>query len=382
MHPATQQLLVFLLGAAAFHGAYLSLLLFVKRKNTRESRLLGLVLGGVSLYLLNYLLFLTGLIRHFPGCLGVLYPWIFLAGGAFWFFVKTSLSGGFHWRPVHLLHFLPFLWAWYRVYPLLILPAERKQALIAWFLNPQEVFSPEMVLQGNVHLFLLLGYAVAARQWSAQREKQAERPENRRKSRWMKRFCTFFILLLVFDLGLKFSFVFAEIPAATAEYLLAAALALAIHRVGYFAMRRLDQHPGIPAEPAQEKYKTSPLTAEQLENSRLALLELMQRQKPWLDPELRIADLAEQLQLPSHHLSHILNEAVGAGFYDFVNGYRIREAQRLLLDERFRHFSIEAVGLESGFANKTTFNRVFKKMTGMSPSAYVERSDRVKPFTG
>jgi YesN/AraC family two-component response regulator len=86
--------------------------------------------------------------------------------------------------------------------------------------------------------------------------------------------------------------------------------------------------------------------------------------------------------MPSHHLSQLLNEEMDTGFYDFVNNYRVREAQRLLLDAHFRHFAIEAVGLESGFANKTTFNRVFKKVTGMTPSAYLEASGKTQMPVG
>lgn len=372
LHPATQQLLSFILGAAALHGLFLAVLVFVKSGDAPERRVLSIGLSAVSLYLINYLIFLTGLIRYFPDFLGVLYPWIFLTGAALYFFVKQSLTPGFRWRAIHTLHLLPFAWGWYRIYPLLVLPAEQKKALIEWFLNPEEVFSLELVLQGNVHIFLLLIYAFAARQLAIREEKAQELAENREKARWMQRFCLFFILLLVFDLSIKVSFVFVKIPAATIEYGLAAALALFIHLLGYQAMGRFDHFPKILPEQPSEKYKTSPLSPEQLEAGRLALLELMDSEKPWLNPELKIADLARHLNMPSHHLSQLLNEAMDTGFYDFVNNYRIREAQRLLLDAHFRHFAIEAVGLESGFANKTTFNRVFKKVTGMTPSAYLE----------
>ena len=382
MHPATQQLLSFILGAAALHGLFLAVLLFIKSGDAPERRVLSIALSAVSLYLINYLIFLTGLIRYFPDWLGVLYPWIFLTGAAIYFFVKQSLVPDFRWRVLHALHLLPFVWGWYRIYPLLVLSPEQKKALIEWFLNPDEVFSWEMVLQGNIHIFLLLVYAIAARQLAIREEKVQELAENRAKARWMQRFSLFFILLLVFDLGIKLSFVFVKIPAATIEYMLATALALAIHLLGYHAVGRLEHFPKILPEQPSEKYKTSPLTPEQLETGRLALLELMHREKPWLNPELKIAELARYLHMPSHHLSQLLNEVMDTGFYDFVNNYRVREAQRLLLDAHFRHFAIEAVGLESGFANKTTFNRVFKKVTGMTPSAYLEASGKTNVPVG
>jgi AraC-like DNA-binding protein len=51
-----------------------------------------------------------------------------------------------------------------------------------------------------------------------------------------------------------------------------------------------------------------------------------------------------------------------------VNAYRVREAQRLLADPRFAHYSLVGVALESGFNSRSTFNRVFKKMVGLAPS--------------
>jgi AraC-like DNA-binding protein len=62
---------------------------------------------------------------------------------------------------------------------------------------------------------------------------------------------------------------------------------------------------------------------------------------------------------------------LGKNFYDFINHYRVAEAQLLLVDPRYRHLTHLAVAEEAGFNSKATFNAVFKKQTGQTPSEYI-----------
>jgi AraC-like DNA-binding protein len=97
------------------------------------------------------------------------------------------------------------------------------------------------------------------------------------------------------------------------------------------------------------------------------LLSLMADERPWLEPELTLAELAQRLRLHPAQLSKLINLGCGQSFSDFVNRYRVEEAQRKLTDPRFAHYSLVGVALESGFNSKSTFNRVFKKLTGQVP---------------
>jgi AraC-like DNA-binding protein len=100
------------------------------------------------------------------------------------------------------------------------------------------------------------------------------------------------------------------------------------------------------------------------------LLALMTEQQPWLEPELTLTELAHRLRLPPGLLSKVINTGCGQNFNDFVNAYRVREAQRLLADPRFAHYSLVGIALESGFNSRSTFNRVFKKIVGQAPSEF------------
>lgn len=101
------------------------------------------------------------------------------------------------------------------------------------------------------------------------------------------------------------------------------------------------------------------------------LLMLMETEAPWREPELTLADLAHRLRLPPAQLSRVINAGAGQNFNDFVNTYRVADAARRLRDPQFRHYTLLAVALEAGFNSKSTFNRVFKKLNGLTPSEFV-----------
>jgi AraC-like DNA-binding protein len=98
------------------------------------------------------------------------------------------------------------------------------------------------------------------------------------------------------------------------------------------------------------------------------LLLLMADERPWLEPELTLTELAQRLRTNPALLSKVINAGCGQNFNDFVNTYRVQEARRKLADPRFGHYSLVGVALESGFNSKSTFNRVFKKLLGQAPS--------------
>jgi AraC-like DNA-binding protein len=101
---------------------------------------------------------------------------------------------------------------------------------------------------------------------------------------------------------------------------------------------------------------------------------LMEEEKLYQEPELTLQDLADKLQLPPYQVSQVINEGMKKKFYELVNGYRVEEAKRLLLHPKNRNYTILSVGFEAGFNSKTTFNTVFKKFTGLTPTEFREES--------
>jgi AraC-like DNA-binding protein len=115
-----------------------------------------------------------------------------------------------------------------------------------------------------------------------------------------------------------------------------------------------------------------PLQVEKLE-------ELMSRVRVYQDPELDLDGLADSMGLSPRSLSALINGHHRQNFYDFVNGYRIEAAKELLSDPLQQGKSIQRVFEEAGFNSKSTFNTLFKRATGLTPSAYRRQAIKTGP---
>jgi AraC-like DNA-binding protein len=102
------------------------------------------------------------------------------------------------------------------------------------------------------------------------------------------------------------------------------------------------------------------------------LMGFMQTQKPHLDGSCSIQDVSDKTAIPVHHLSNILNQRLEKNFPDFINEYRVKEAQEMLASKKSETLTLEAIGFECGFGSKSIFNKSFKKYTGQTPSEYCQ----------
>ncbi len=103
------------------------------------------------------------------------------------------------------------------------------------------------------------------------------------------------------------------------------------------------------------------------------LLDFMQKDKPYLDSKLSLAQLAEKLGWQPIFLSKILNEKLNKNFYEFVNFYRVEEAKKQLLINK--NYTILAVAFDCGFNSKSSFHRIFKEFTGQTPGEFKKKHE-------
>ena len=100
------------------------------------------------------------------------------------------------------------------------------------------------------------------------------------------------------------------------------------------------------------------------------LRKYMEQEKPHLNPALSLKDFALAMDTYPHYITQVLNTIFNQNFYDFVNHYRIEEAERQLADPSKKNLTILAIAFDCGFNSKATFNRVFKEKKGITPSEY------------
>ncbi|MEE4257687.1 MAG: AraC family transcriptional regulator [Bacteroidales bacterium] len=120
----------------------------------------------------------------------------------------------------------------------------------------------------------------------------------------------------------------------------------------------------------EDPYKSSALTADDRQVMLSRLRTVMINEKSYLDPQLTLTRLARLCDIPSHHLSQILNIDLKQNFYTYTNNHRIEEAKMLLSDPEKKDHTILEILYEVGFNSKSVFNTAFKKNTGMTPTDY------------
>lgn len=123
-------------------------------------------------------------------------------------------------------------------------------------------------------------------------------------------------------------------------------------------------------EQSENKYERSGLSVERSEKLAAQLKAFMEEEKPYLNPEINLKVMANSMHIAPHHLSQIINQKLEKNFYDLINAYRVEEVKSKLRDPKFNNYTLLAIGLDSGFNSKATFNSVFKKFTGMAPSEF------------
>lgn len=118
------------------------------------------------------------------------------------------------------------------------------------------------------------------------------------------------------------------------------------------------------------KYCNSSISGEQVWQVCQSLEKLMAERKLFLQPDLTINQLAAAVPCTRHQLSQVLNETLQQSYYDYINGLRMEEAKNLLCKPEYQEYKIASIAYDAGFNSLSTFNEVFKKHTGKTPSQY------------
>lgn len=127
---------------------------------------------------------------------------------------------------------------------------------------------------------------------------------------------------------------------------------------------------------SEDKYKTNKVSPEECKRLFKLLEAVMQQKKPYKNPALKIADLADLIGTSSHVLSYLFNQYLNRNFYDYVNDYRVAEFKQLIAKEEYARYTLSALAEHCGFSSRASFFRHFKKMTGVTPNEYIKQLEK------
>ena len=121
-----------------------------------------------------------------------------------------------------------------------------------------------------------------------------------------------------------------------------------------------------------EKEMSSPLSKELSLSYVDKLLDHITTKKPFLDPNLSLRSLAEQISIDPNQLSWLLNDSLGKNFSQFINHYRVEAFKKIAKNPKKARYTLMEVAFSCGFNSETVFNTCFKQTTGLSPKQFIK----------
>ena len=123
----------------------------------------------------------------------------------------------------------------------------------------------------------------------------------------------------------------------------------------------------------EDKYRTNKVSPEECKRLFRLLEQEMKRNKPYRNPNLKVADLAVAIGTTSHSLSYLFNQYLEKNYYDYINEYRVEEFKSLILKDEYAKYTLTAMAELCGFSSRASFFRTFKKLAGITPNEYIKQ---------
>jgi PAS domain S-box-containing protein len=133
----------------------------------------------------------------------------------------------------------------------------------------------------------------------------------------------------------------------------------------------------IPLMQLRDRYQTSSLKDSDQTTIYIRLSSLMLQEKLYLNPDLTLKELAVRLSTNTRYLSQVINTLSGFNLQHFINTHRIEEVKRKMLQPEYHNLTLYGVSQHCGFKNKSTFYKVFKEVTGLTPKDFIRQEEMV-----
>jgi AraC-like DNA-binding protein len=358
-------------------GFFLSIVLMTGVSKKKSKYFLISLIAILLLNLLNYLAINSNLYAKIPHFTYLSLPFLFLIGPLFLYYIKSILSVRFTLKLSDFLHALPFLLAVVYMLPFFILPGDKKIALVQTQIQSNgqafdlgtKVFTATQIVQCLIYVVVTLRLLSA-------RSSENIGKAYKNKLMWLKKFAIGFLVFWLIDfLALLWYFQKGFID-IRAYYLTMFCCALAIHTLVVLAIKSNKTFTEVFLDTTKEKYKSSSLLESDLKRHLSEILTYMENEKPYLHHDLSLSKLSQDLNRPKYLVSQVLNVELEKSFYEFLNEYRYKEVRFRLTSPEYQHLTILAVAYDSGFSNKNTFNKVFKKLSGTTPSEFLKSTSK------
>lgn len=364
---------------AAFNAFFFTVLLLQKKPKATHDNILVLWLIYLGCYIGLYSFYSHDLFTHFK-LLSISFISLFLLHGPFlYYYILLLVSDKRGIQKMDLLHLLPFIL--FNVYIAIAsfnptistklnieeLSLSHKPPLLFLFFLMVTMSSGSLYFLATIKLFKKLDINIF---------NNFSNSENVNLS-WLKRLVLVFGIVWTALIAITIiHHVFNMFPMDFCTNGLFLSLSIFVILIGYYGFKQnvifATEAIVLPTNNSntQEKYSGTKLTDPEARQYVERLNDHMNTSKSYLNPDLTLPQLAEELSMTPHILSQVINDQLKLNFFDFVNQYRVEDFKKMVINPKYESFSLLGIAFECGFNSKSAFNRIFKKMTGFTPSEY------------
>lgn len=364
-----------------FIAFFLALIILTKKGRSLADIIMGIWMIVIGIHLASYYGFITEIIYQYPVLLGWNVPIPFFHGIFLYLYVEALTEPNNFKSKKWLFHFMTPAIVILLYSPFYILSDTEKLTV---FKNEGKGYETIMALTGALlNISGILYIFITNRLLQRHKRRILNQFSNQEKINlnWLRflayAMCVMWILIIVVQ----------------NDTLIFSSASIFVVFIGYFGIKQVgiftNQYNEIPVnQPITEalvedfsddlsterkKYAKSGLNEDSAKNLHQRLKYLMDNKKIFTEPELTLSDLATRLEIHPNYLSQVINEMEGVNFYDYINSLRINEFKRLVSLPENQKYTLLALAFDCGFNSKSSFNRFFKKATGIAPSEYLKQ---------
>lgn len=305
-----------------------------------------------------------------------IFPVLFLFGPLLYLYVKSLSTENFSIKPILLLHLLP--WIAISIHRSLVTPVAIYSSIAE---NPLYIYNK---VYYTLLIVSLISYWFFSLKLIVQHKKNIPNHFSNYSSKnslgWLISVLTLFLVLFVTDLFTSFvikvfdvnfqKFSFLSFNLTVFTFIM---IFFGINQsVIYKSPKILQNEPDYSENQVKHEARNSrsSLNEKQMEELTNNVFQYLKNKKPYLNPDYSLQMMAEDLNISRHKLSEAINNGQKKNFYKLINEFRVEEVKEMLVNSAFNHYTVLGIGLECGFNSKTSFNRIFKEETGLTPTEY------------
>ncbi len=377
--------IIFIIGSV--QAFFIGLLIFSKNPKSTGDYVLGFWHALIGFHLLSYYWFTTGQLYNYPSLFTISTSFPLLQGPFLFVYVLSIIDKENRFRKKYWIHVMPFLlYNIFMLYDFHFLSFEGKLAYIE---KAKLRELPILLLINYLNVFLGPVYLVLSLFKLRKHQQNINEVYSYRENidlKWLWYVLTgmgvvWITVVIAFSLS-------TILPMQVWEWLnhsIYLAVTFCVFFMGYFGLKQkaifyyedvLKKNETIQNNPKKKSspalYEKSGLKPEDAIQHLERLKSYMDTEKPYLNGKLSLKEVADALDISPNHLSEIINGQLNQNFFDFVNGYRVNLVKEKMVDPHYNNYSLLGVAIECGFNSKSSFNAIFKKATGKTPTEYLK----------